>query len=544
MAKILKFNAEAKTKLLDGISKLSDAVVATLGPCGKNVIIDEFGQIHSTKDGVTVAKSIVLKDPFEAIGANAMKEVASKSNDNCGDGTTTSTLLAAMIYKNGLKYTGLGSNPTLIKNGIKKAADRACELIKEMSKPADGKDDVRRICTVSANGDKQIGDIIADILDQVGNDGTIKVEDGSTNKLTSRIVKGMVIDQSYASPYFVTSSDTMEVDLDHPFVLVCSKKLTNFQELLPTLQSVSAKQAALLIIADDFGEDVLATLVVNRLRGLNVCAIKSPSYGDNRKAILEDIAVLCGGRVVSDETGTRLQNATTETGILGMAKRILVSRENTVIFDGMGDKAKIDERANALRKLIETTEDAYSKEEYQERLAKLTSGIGIISVGADTKAERKELRDRVDDAFCAAKAAIRSGYVPGAGVTLLNVKCQLEDELESAAATMIPDELVGMKIFIKSLDAPLAAMLENAGIPAASILVEILDNDSPTFGYNILTRKYVDLVEDGIIDPTDVVINEVKNASSVAGLLLTTECVIVEEPADKQAAPQQPMQMM
>jgi len=329
----------------------------------------------------------------------------------------------------------------------------------------------------------------------------------------------------------------MEVDLDHPFVLVCGKKLTNFQELLPALQSVSAKQAALLIIADDFGEDVLATLVVNRLRGLNVCAIKSPSYGDNRKAILEDIAVLCGGRVVSDETGTRLQNATTDTGILGMAKRILVSRENTVIFDGMGDKNKIDERANSLRKLIETSEDAYSKEEYQERLAKLTSGIGIISVGADTKAERKELRDRVDDAFCAAKAAIRSGYVPGAGVTLLNVKCQLEAELESNAETMIPDELVGMKIFIKSLDAPLAAMLDNAGIQAASIVVEILDNDSPTFGYNILTRKYVDLVEDGIIDPTDVVINEVKNASSVAGLLLTTECVIVEEPTDKIAAP-------
>ena len=540
MAKLLKFDAEAKSKLLDGITKLAKAVSTTLGPCGRNVIIDEFGQVHSTKDGVTVAKSIVLDDAFEAVGANAMKEVAAKSNDNCGDGTTTSTILAAEIFKNGLKYTGLGTNATLIKNGIKKAADRACVLIKEASKPADGKDDIRRICTVSANGDKQIGDMIADVLDQIGKDGTIKVEDGSSNKMTSSIVKGMVINQSYASPYFVTSSDTMEVDLDHPAVLVCSKKLTNFQELLPSLQAVSTNKIPLLIIADDYSEDVLATLVMNRLRGLNVCAIKSPSYGDNRKAILEDIAILCGGRVVSDETGTRLQNATLDTGILGSAKRILVTKENTVIFDGAGEKNKVEERANTLRKLIESSEDVYVKDELQERLAKLTSGVGIISVGADTKAERKELRDRVDDAFSAAKAAIRSGYVPGAGVTLLNVKCKLEEEATTLAA--LQDEKIGIDIFIKSLDAPLTAMLENAGIPSAGIIVDILDKESPTFGFNILTRKFVDLVEDGIIDPTDVVLNEVKNASSVAGLLLTTECIIVDDPDDKTTSqPQMPM---
>ena len=540
MAKILKFDAEAKSKLLDGITKLAKAVSTTLGPCGRNVIIDEYGQIHSTKDGVTVAKSIMLEDAFEAVGANAMKEVAAKSNDNCGDGTTTSTILAAQIFKNGLKYTGLGTNATLIKNGIKKAADRACVLIKEASKPADGKDDIRRICTVSANGDKQIGDMIADVLDQIGKDGTIKVEDGSSNKMTSSIVKGMVINQSYASPYFVTSSDTMEVDLDHPAVLVCSKKLTNFQELLPSLQAVSTNKIPLLIIADDYSEDVLATLVMNRLRGLNVCAVKSPSYGDNRKAILEDIAILCGGRVVSDETGTRLQNATLDTGILGSAKRILVTKENTVIFDGAGEKNKVEERANALRKLIESSEDAYVKDELQERLAKLTSGVGIISVGADTKAERKELRDRVDDAFSAAKAAIRSGYVPGAGVTLLNVKCKLEEEATTLAE--LQDEKIGIDIFIKSLDAPLAVMLENAGIPSAGIIVDILNKESPTFGFNILTRKFVDLVEDGIIDPTDVVLNEVKNASSVAGLLLTTECIIVDDPNDKTTSqPQMPM---
>lgn len=540
MAKILKFDAEAKSKLLDGITKLAKAVSTTLGPCGRNVIIDEYGQIHSTKDGVTVAKSIMLEDAFEAVGANAMKEVAAKSNDNCGDGTTTSTILAAQIFKNGLKYTGLGTNATLIKNGIKKAADRACVLIKEASKPADGKDDIRRICTVSANGDKQIGDMIADVLDQIGKDGTIKVEDGSSNKMTSSIVKGMVINQSYASPYFVTSSDTMEVDLDHPAVLVCSKKLTNFQELLPSLQAVSTNKIPLLIIADEYSEDVLATLVMNRLRGLNVCAVKSPSYGDNRKAILEDIAILCGGRVVSDETGTRLQNATLDTGILGSAKRILVTKENTVIFDGAGEKNKVEERANALRKLIESSEDAYVKDELQERLAKLTSGVGIISVGADTKAERKELRDRVDDAFSAAKAAIRSGYVPGAGVTLLNVKCKLEEE--ATTLTALQDEKIGIDIFIKSLDAPLTAMLENAGIPSAGIIVDILNKESPTFGFNILTRKFVDLVEDGIIDPTDVVLNEVKNASSVAGLLLTTECIIVDDPDDKTTSqPQMPI---
>lgn len=352
--------------------------------------------------------------------------------------------------------------------------------------------------------------------------------------MTSSIVKGMVINQSYASPYFVTSSDTMEVDLDHPAVLICSKKLTNFQELLTPLQAVSTNKIPLLIIADDYSEDVLATLVMNRLRGLNVCAVKSPSYGDNRKAILEDIAILCGGRVVSDETGTKLQNATLDTGILGCAKRILVTKENTIIFDGAGEKSKIEDRANALRKLIESSEDAYVRDELQERLAKLTSGVGIISVGADTKAERKELRDRVDDAFSAAKAAIRSGYVPGAGVTLLNVKCKLEEEANTL--TELQDEKIGIDIFIKSLDAPLTAMLENAGIPAAGIIVDILDKESPTFGFNILTRKFVDLVEDGIIDPTDVVLNEVKNASSVAGLLLTTECIVVDDPADKNSS--------
>lgn len=543
MAKILVFDNEAKMKLLEGISKLEKAVTVTLGPCGKNVIVDEFGQLHSTKDGVTVARSIDLKDPFEAVGANALKEVASKSNDNCGDGTTTSTLLAAEIFRNGMKHVQLGVNATQLKDGIKLGAQIAIEHVKQHSKAVKTKDDIKRICTVSANGDKKIGELISDVLDKIGNDGTIKVEDSSSNVTTSSIVKGMVINQPYASPYFVNSSDSMEVDLDKPYVLVCNKKLTNFQELLPALQEVSSEKAPILIIADDFGEDVLATLVMNRLRGLNVCAVKSPSYGDNRKAILEDIAILCGGRVVSDETGTKLQNAVVETGILGLAKRVLVTKESTIFFDGNGAKEAVEARADSIRKQIEATDDSYAKEELAERLARLTSGVGVISVGADTKAERKELRDRVDDAFCAAKAAIRSGYVPGAGTTLLHAKAEVLNSLDKAET---PDMQLGMKIIAESFAAPAKKMLDNAGLNADRILCKV-ESGSPDgaydYGFNIVTQQTCSLEEAGIIDPVEVVENEIKNASSIAGLLLTTECIIVTDP-ESATADQQVSQMM
>ena len=359
--------------------------------------------------------------------------------------------------------------------------------MKQHAKAVKTKDDIKRICTVSANGDKKIGELISDVLDKIGNDGTIKVEDSSSNVTTSSIVKGMVINQPYASPYFVNSSDSMEVDLDNPYVLVCNKKLTNFQELLPALQAVSSEKAPILIIADDFGEDVLATLVMNRLRGLNVCAVKSPSYGDNRKAILEDIAVLCGGRVVSDETGTKLQNAVVETGILGLAKRVLVTKESTIFFDGNGAKEAVEARADSIRKQIEATNDSYAKEELAERLARLTSGVGVISVGADTKAERKELRDRVDDAFCAAKAAIRSGYVPGAGTTLLHAKVEVLNALDKAET---PDMQLGMKIIAESFAAPAKKMLDNAGLNADRILCKV-ESGSPDgaydYGFNIVT---------------------------------------------------------
>jgi chaperonin GroEL len=541
MAKILAYDAEAKQKILAGVEKLERAVATTLGPCGKNVIINEYGQIHSTRDGVTVAKAVTLKDEFENLGANAIKEVAEKSNIRCGDGTTSSTILASSIYKNGLKYVSFGSNSTQIKNGIKRAADRAVAEIKKLSKSISTKEEIKRVATVSANHDSEIGEIIADVMDKIGKDGTIKVEDGNTMELTSKIMEGMVIDQPYVSPYMVTNTETGEAELDNPWILVANKKLNNIQELLPCLQTVSATKAPLLVIADEIQEDLIATFIVNRLRsGFTTVAVKSPSYGDSRNAILEDIAILCGGRVVSDETGTKLEHATPETGILGRATKVVVTGETTVIIGGAGSKEKIAERAASLRNSIEATNTSdYDREKLQERLAKLTSGIGIISVGATTEAERKEKRDRVDDAFAASKAAVRSGIVPGGGVALLLAKKALATwMLETEFAG---DEGIGARILFDSLDAPAKKILENAGEDASLIVGKIGENSSSGYGYNVLTKEFVDMVEDGVVDPAEVVVNEIQNAASVSGLLLTTDCLIVEEPKKiNAAAPQMP----
>lgn len=537
MAKILAYDAEAKQKILAGVEKLERAVSTTLGPCGKNVMINEYGQIHSTRDGVTVAKAITLKDEFENLGANAIKEVAEKSNTRCGDGTTSSTILAASIYKNGLKYVSFGSNSTQIKNGIKRAADRAVEYIKKIAKPISTKEEIKRVATVSANHDSEIGEIIAGVMDKIGKDGTIKVEDGNTMELHSKIVEGMVIDQSYVSPYMVTNTETGEAELDNPWILVANKKLNNIQELLPCLQSVSQSGAPLLVIADEIQEDLIATFIVNRMRsGFNVVAVKSPSYGDSRKEILEDIATLCGGRVVSDETGTKLENAVPEVGILGRASKVVVNKETTVIIGGAGSKEKIEERAAGLRKSIEDSANSsdYDREKLKERLAKLTSGIGIISVGATTEAERKEKRDRVDDAFAASKAAVRSGIVPGGGVALLLAKKALATwMLETEFAG---DEGIGARILFDSLGAPAMKILENAGEDASLIVSKIGEGESG-HGYNVLTKEFVDMVEDGVVDPAEVVVNEIQNAASVSGLLLTTDCLVVEEPKKQPAVP-------
>ena len=537
MAKILAYDAEAKQKILAGVEKLERAVSTTLGPCGKNVMINEYGQIHSTRDGVTVAKAITLKDEFENLGANAIKEVAEKSNTRCGDGTTSSTILAASIYKNGLKYVSFGSNSTQIKNGVKRAADRAVEYIKKIAKPISTKEEIKRVATVSANHDSEIGEIIAGVMDKIGKDGTIKVEDGNTMELHSKIVEGMVIDQSYVSPYMVTNTETGEAELDNPWILVANKKLNNIQELLPCLQSVSQSGAPLLVIADEIQEDLIATFIVNRMRsGFNIVAVKSPSYGDSRKEILEDIATLCGGRVVSDETGTKLENAVPEVGILGRASKVVVNKETTVIIGGAGSKEKIEERAAGLRKSIEDSANSseYDREKLKERLAKLTSGIGIISVGATTEAERKEKRDRVDDAFAASKAAVRSGIVPGGGVALLLAKKALATwMLETEFAG---DEGIGARILFDSLSAPAMKILENAGEDASLIVSKISEGESG-HGYNVLTKEFVDMVEDGVVDPAEVVVNEIQNAASVSGLLLTTDCLVVEEPKKQPAVP-------
>ena len=531
MAKDIIYDNVAKDKILVGVNKLEKAVSVTLGPCGKNVIIDEYGSIHSTKDGVTVAKSVVLKDAFENLGANAVKEVAQKSNDMVGDGTTTSTVLAAAIFKNGLKHVNVGANATQVKNGIRKAADMAVEVVKKNSIKISSEEDIERVATVSANGDQKIGKIIAEVMSKIGNDGTIKVEDGNTSDITSKIVEGMVIDQSYASPYMVTNAETMEVELENPWILLANKKLANLQEMVGSLNSVAQTGRPLLIIADDFADDVLGTLIFNRMKsGFVSVAVKSPSYGDNRKLMLEDIAILTGGKVISDETGIKIEDAVIESGIVGQAKRVIINKENTVIIDGIGSSEAIESRASALRTQIENCSEEYDKEKLQERLAKLTSGIGIISVGAVTKAEQKELRDRVDDAFSAAKAALKSGIVAGGGSALLNVKHEV-----TVTDAFVGDEAIGASIFLNSLDAPIRKILENAGLDASYVVQKLLDSPeySANTGYDVLTNKYVNMVESGIIDPTEVVLNEIQNAASIAGLLLTTECLIVDEQLDK-----------
>jgi len=542
MAKAIVYDQDAKKAILAGVEKLEKAVSITLGPGGKNVIMDEYGSIHSSRDGVTVAKSIVLKDKFENIGANAIKEVAEKSNSKCGDGTTTSTLLAASIFKNGLKYVSLGSNATHVKNGINAAAKHVVKFIEGIAQPISTKEDIRRVATVSANHDKEIGTIIADVMDSIGKDGTIKVEDGNTMELHSKIVEGMVIDQSFVSPYMVTNAETNEAELEKPYILLANKKLANIQELLPCLQSVTQTGGSLLIIADEVQEDIISTIIVNKLRGFNCVVVKSPSYGNSRKAILDDIATLCGGKVVSDETGVSLENAAVGGDVLGSASRVVVNKDSTVIIGGAGDPAEVEARAQALRAQIEVAENEYDKSRLAERLAKLTAGIGIISVGATTEAERKEKRDRVDDAFAASKAAVRSGIVPGGGVALLLAKKDLNTWIDSSDDLESDDEKIGAKILAESLDAPIKKIFENAGVDTSLTVAKILENSSnvSNLGYDVISKKYVDMVEAGIIDPAEVVVNEVQNSASIGGLLLITDCLVVEEPEEKKAEPQMP----
>ena len=538
MAKAVIYDSAAKEKILAGVNKLEKAVTCTLGPAGKNVIIDEFGTIHSTRDGVTVAKSIVLKDKFENLGVNAIREVAEKSADRVGDGTTTSTLLAATIFRNGLKYVSLGSNATQIKNGIKKAAEKAVEFVKASAKKVESPEDLKKVAVVSANGDEKIGEVISEIMGKIGNDGTIKVENGSGIDLTSKIVEGMVIDKSYESPYMVSNPETMEAELDNPWILIVDKKIAHVQDVLGCLQTVTKTGRPLLVIAESYADEFLATAVMNRMRGtLNTVAITSPSYGDNRRNILDDIAVLTGGKVVSDKTGVKFEHALAGSGVLGTAQRVVVNKTSTIIIGGGGTAEAVSERASSLRAQISSTEDQFDKGKLEERLARLTSGIGVITVGATTEAERKELRDRVDDAFCASKAAIRSGIVPGGGVALLNAMQKLDATYEKGSADynkLVGDEIIGVKILCDSLDAPIRKILDNAGLDSSLIVGKLAEDQQQSGrGYDALSRKYVDMIEAGIIDPAEVVTNEITNAASVASLLLTTDALVVDEPEDK-----------
>ncbi len=530
MAKLIDFDVTARNKLKLGVDKLANTVKVTLGPKGRNVVLDKkFGSPTVTKDGVTVAKEIVLEDAFENIGAQMVKEVASKTSDDAGDGTTTATLIAQAIYREGLKNVTAGHNPMAIKRGIDKAVIIIGEEIKSMSNPVSGKEEISQVGTISANNDKQIGDLIAEAMEKVGKDGVITVEEAKTAETTLDVVEGMQFDRGYVSPYFVTDPDAMEAILEDPLILIHDKKVTNMKDLLPLLEKVAQQGKPLMIIAEDIEGEALATLVVNKLRGtIKVGAVKAPGFGDRRKAMLEDIAILTGGRVIAEEIGLKLENAVLAD--LGSSKKITIDKDNTTIVEGAGDKADIKGRISQIRKQVEDTSSDYDREKLQERLAKLAGGVAVINVGAATETEMKEKKARVEDALHATRAAVEEGIVAGGGVAFLRAITAL-DKIKIDA-----DEMVGVDIIRKALEEPIRQISENAGAEA-SVVVNRVKNESGAFGYNAQTDTYEDLLKAGVIDPTKVTRSALENAASIASLLLTTEAVVVDMPEDNKAAP-------
>ncbi len=526
-AKQLKYDAEARQAILSGVEKLSRAVKATLGPRGRNVILDKkFGSPTVTKDGVTVAKEIELKDPFENMGAQMVREVASKTSDIAGDGTTTATLLAEAIYREGLKNVTAGANPMSLKRGIDKAVEVCVEELKKMSKKVKDSTEVAQVATISANGDTAIGKIIADAMDKVGKDGTITVEEAKSIETTLDVVEGMQFDKGYLSPYFVTNADTMEAVLEDAYVLVYEKKISSLQDILPLLQNVAKAGKPLLIIAEDIEGEALATLVVNRIRGtLQSCAVKAPGFGDRRKAMCEDIAILTGGRFISEDLGIQLENV--QLSDLGRAKRITVDKENTTIVEGAGKTSDIKARIEQIKRQIEETTSDYDREKLQERLAKLAGGVAVINVGAATESEMKEKKARVEDALHATRAAVEEGIVPGGGVALLRCIPAL-DSLKLGA-----EEDIGVQIVRKACEAPLRQLVDNAGLEGA-VIVEEVKKAKGANGYDVATNQYCDLFKAGIIDPTKVTRCALQNAASIASLLLTTECMVTEIPEKKE----------
>ncbi len=534
MAKIINFDTDARAKLKLGVDKLADAVKVTLGPKGRNVVLErKFGSPTVTKDGVSVAKEIDLEDSFENIGAQMLKEVASKTSDIAGDGTTTATVIAQSIYREGIKNVTAGINPMALKRGIDSAVDHVNEFIATLSKPVSGKDEISQVGTISANNDRVIGDLIAEAMEKVGKDGVITVEEAKTADTTLDVVEGMQFDRGYLSPYFVTDPDSMEAVLEDPMILIYDKKISNMKDLLPILEKVAQSGKPLMIIAEDIEGEALATLVVNKLRGtIKVGSVKAPGFGDRRKAMLEDIAILTGGKVISEELGFKLENAVIED--LGSAKKITIDKDNTTIVEGGGKKDDIKGRITMIRKHIDDTSSDYDREKLQERLAKLAGGVAVINVGAATETEMKEKKARVEDALHATRAAVEEGIVPGGGVALLRAIKSLDNiKIEG-------DELIGMNIVRRALEEPIRQISANAGVEA-SVVVNKVIAEKDAFGYNAQSDKYEDMIKAGVIDPTKVTRTALRNAASIAGLLLTTEAVIADKPEEKgDAAPAMP----
>ena len=528
MAKQIKFDADARQKILAGVEKLSNAVTSTLGPSGRNVILDKkFGSPQITKDGVTVAKEIELPDPFENMGAQMVKEVASKTNDVAGDGTTTATLLAESIYREGLKNLTAGANGMALKRGIDKATAAVTEAIAKLSKKVKSADEIAQVATLSANGDEEIGKMISEAMDKVGKEGTITVEEAKTLESSLDVVEGMQFDKGYLSPYFVTNAEAMECELENPFILLFEKKISNLQDMLPLLQAVAKSGRPLMIIAEDVEGEALATLVVNKLRGtFQVCAVKAPGFGDRRKAILEDIAILTGGKLISEDIGIKLESVTVD--MLGRAKKVVVDKDNTTIVEGLGKAADIKARVEQIKKQIEETTSDYDREKLQERLAKLAGGVALIKVGAATEAAMKEKKDRVDDALHATRAAVEEGIVPGGGVAYLRAQKAVE------ALQLEGDEKVGANIIARAIEAPLRKLVDNAGLEAALVIANV-KKATGTNGYNVRTGEYCDLLKAGVVDPAKVTRSALQNAASIAGLLLTTDCMVTDLPEKKES---------
>jgi chaperonin GroEL len=529
-AKQLIFDEQARQALLKGVQKLARAVVATLGPKGRNVVIDKkFGSPTVTKDGVTVAKEIELEDPYENMGAQMVREVASKTSDAAGDGTTTATVLAEAIYREGLKYVTSGASPINIQRGINKAVEAAVEQLAKISKKVKDKEEIKQVATVSANWDTTIGEIIADAMDKVGKDGTITVEEAKSIETTLDVVEGMQFDKGYLSPYFVTNAETMEAKLEDAYILNYEKKISSLKDLLPILEKVAKTSKPLLIISEEVEGEALATLVVNKLRGtINVCAVKAPGFGDRRKSMMEDIAVLTGGKCITEDLGIKLESIGLED--LGRAKSIVVDKENTTIVEGYGKSSEIQGRVNQIRRQIEETTSDYDKEKLQERLAKLAGGVAVINVGAQTETEMKEKKARVEDALHATRAAVEEGIVAGGGVALIRCISAIE-----AVKGANDDEQIGVDIIKRAVEGPLRSLAANAGVEG-SLIVQEVKKRKGNEGYNVATGEYEDLVKAGVVDPKKVTRSALQNAASIAGLLLTTECLITDAP-EKDKAP-------